>query len=118
MCLSFCSQETYPILPSIGESHLNFINTLPCEIEILNPFNDLQVVNSADNYVFRNVTVNNYSNYDVLIFPSSDCSKMKMSQSPTYFSFQPTENMVIIKIELIIKIYLKYVYILAATVLF
>ncbi|KAJ9579926.1 hypothetical protein L9F63_004399, partial [Diploptera punctata] len=50
-------EETYPVLPCKGEAHLNFVNTLPCRIGIINRMNNLQNINSTDNYVFYDIPV-------------------------------------------------------------
>ncbi|XP_068084831.1 peptide transporter family 1-like [Anabrus simplex] len=71
-------EETYPLLPEKHQAHLNFINTLPCDVQILNPFNHRQVVNATKKYVFQNVAAHNVTGYDVSIFTPYQCGNISV----------------------------------------
>nr|CAD7426492.1 unnamed protein product [Timema monikensis] len=71
-------EETYPVLPRYGEAQLNIINTLPCDVDVVNPFNKLQNVSSSENYVFRAVSAKNYTSNEIFVFVPKNCDNLKL----------------------------------------
>ncbi|XP_047116107.1 peptide transporter family 1-like [Schistocerca piceifrons] len=87
-------EESYPVLPVKDSTHLNFINTVPCRIEIVNPFNGLQIVNGSSNFVFKNVNIKNITAYDFMVFAPSECSHLLITQQQLYINVLTSEQQV------------------------
>ncbi|XP_049828917.1 peptide transporter family 1-like [Schistocerca gregaria] len=87
-------EESYPVLPEKDSTHLNFINTVPCRIEIVNPFNGLQTVNGSSNFVFKNVNIKNITAYDFMVFAPSDCSHLLITEQQLYINVLTSEQQV------------------------
>ncbi|XP_049962066.1 peptide transporter family 1-like [Schistocerca serialis cubense] len=87
-------EESYPVLPEKDSTHLNFINTVPCRIEIVNPFNGLQIVNGSSNFVFKNVNIKNITAYDFMVFAPSECSHLLITQQQLYINVLTSEQQV------------------------
>ncbi|PSN30923.1 hypothetical protein C0J52_25488 [Blattella germanica] len=87
----YCFQATYPVLPTKGEAHLNFINTLPCQIKILNQFNNLQVINSTDNYVFYEIPVQKNKTCRFFIYTAKECGHLHLSVPTLLMNITVTE---------------------------
>ncbi|CAG2068946.1 unnamed protein product, partial [Timema podura] len=60
------------------EAQLNIINTLPCDVDVVNPFNKLQNISSAENYVFRGVSAKNYTSNEIFVFTPKNCDNLKL----------------------------------------
>ncbi|XP_069688353.1 solute carrier family 15 member 1-like [Periplaneta americana] len=84
-------EDTYPVLPDAGESQLNFVNLLPCEVHILNPFNRLQTINATNNFVFRNVAAKNRTKYQITLFTSRQCDDVQLEVNSLRMEVVATE---------------------------
>lgn len=72
--LELVLEKTYPELPDKNQAFFNFINTLPCDVRVLNPFNNLKIVKSGDFYKFKDTNLANTTQYKLEIEAPVKCS--------------------------------------------
>ncbi|XP_075229609.1 solute carrier family 15 member 1-like [Lycorma delicatula] len=87
-------EETYPILPSANESHINFVNILPCSIQLVNPFNNFQVIKAETNYLFKKVPSYNGTTYHVDILAPYECGRLSLDSPWRKIKFDTIEYQV------------------------
>lgn len=71
--LELVLERTYPELPDKNEAFFNFINTLPCEVSVYNPFNSLKNVESGGFYKFKDTNLMNTTQYKLAIEAPQKC---------------------------------------------
>ncbi|KAG5894367.1 hypothetical protein JTB14_015644 [Gonioctena quinquepunctata] len=74
--LELVLETTYPELPRKHEAAFNIVNTLPCDLTILNPINGLQIVNSSELFRFKNIPCHNYSTFTLAVQAPLDCGNV------------------------------------------
>lgn len=74
--LELILERGYPELPDKNQASINFINTLPCEVVIYNPFNNIQRMEPYEMIRFRDVYAENCSTYPVKIEVPRDCDDL------------------------------------------
>ncbi|KAF5300977.1 hypothetical protein FQR65_LT09021 [Abscondita terminalis] len=74
--LELVLETTYPELPDKNRASLNFINTLPCDVTIENPFTGIQTIYQSSMFKFKNVPAHNVTNYSIVIDAPSNCGDM------------------------------------------
>lgn len=52
---------------------MNFINTLPCSVTIVNPFNGYQFLDSGASHTFHHIAVENSTDYNVVMEAPENC---------------------------------------------
>lgn len=73
--LELILEKNYPQVPGNKEATINFINTLPCDTTVQNPFNRMQIIHSTEIYSFRNIFASNYSKYKISVTFPKRCGK-------------------------------------------
>lgn len=81
--LEMILERTYPELPDKEQTFFNFINTLPCNVSVYNPFNGLQVVPSEGFYKFRDTDLVNSTKYNLEIKAPARCGIVELRQYKT-----------------------------------
>lgn len=71
--LELVLERTYPEIPDANQAFFNFINTLPCDLYVYNPFNRLQRIPSGSLHTFKDLMVQNSTQYKLKIEASSKC---------------------------------------------
>lgn len=79
--LELILEKNYPYVPAKEEATINFINTLPCSLELYNPFNAIQIINSTELFSYRNIFSLNYTKYKVNIHVPDHCGQYHFRQS-------------------------------------
>ncbi|XP_039285980.1 peptide transporter 3 isoform X2 [Nilaparvata lugens] len=74
-------RRSNPSPPKHNISFVNFMNLLPCAIQILNPSNSVQVLPPYTNFLFNKIPVNNVTNYTVDILSPYQCGDISF-QNP------------------------------------
>lgn len=70
--LELVLERTYPEIPDANQAFFNFINTLPCDVYVYNPFNRLQRIPSGSLHKFKDL-VQNSTQYKLKIEASAKC---------------------------------------------
>lgn len=91
-------QETYPVLPDRGQSSINFINTLGCDIGILTTFDPQLTLNAGEKQVFNVSSHNNRTVYEIYLVAPSQCWDVELNEPTLITKVQPIEY----KVETII----------------
>lgn len=71
--LELVLETTYPELPGKGQASINFINTLPCKVNVYNPFTNLQEIHSAELFRFKNIPAHNNITYEINVVAPEEC---------------------------------------------
>lgn len=71
--LELVLEKTYPELPEKNQAFFNFINTLPCEVSVYNPFNHIQKLPPGASHKFRDMMVQNSTQYKLKMEAPSSC---------------------------------------------
>lgn len=79
--LEIVLEKTYPQFPAKQHAFLNIINTLPCDVNVLNRFNGAQRVASGDIYLFKNIACDNYQSYRLTIRAPVQCGYFRLNKS-------------------------------------
>lgn len=79
--LEIALEKTYPQFPEKQHAFLNIINTLPCDVNVLNRFNGAQKVASGDIYLFKNITCDDYQSYTLIIRAPFQCGYFRLNRS-------------------------------------
>lgn len=66
-------ERTYPELPEEHHTSLNFINTLPCNVKVHNPFNGIQNISSSELFRFKNLLTANNTKYNISARAAQQC---------------------------------------------
>ncbi|RZF38364.1 hypothetical protein LSTR_LSTR009259 [Laodelphax striatellus] len=74
-------KRSNPSLPKHNISFVNFMNLLPCALQVLNPSNSVQVLPAYNSYLFNKIPVNNVTNYTVDILSPYQCGDISF-QNP------------------------------------
>ena len=74
---------------------MNVVNTLPCEIGIISHLNNLQIINSTENFVFYNIPVHERTAYTFFIYSAEKCGNRRLSVSELKINITLTEYQVI-----------------------
>lgn len=74
-------ERTYPELPEEHHTSMNFINTLPCEVKLHNPFNGMQNISSSELFRFKNLKTENNSVYNISARASTHCEDVIFSSN-------------------------------------
>ncbi|XP_015602452.1 solute carrier family 15 member 2 isoform X3 [Cephus cinctus] len=86
-------EETYPVLPDKGQSTLNFINTLQCDVEFLAPFDSTITLNSGLRQVF-NVSAKNLTKYELYLVAIPQCWELHLKNPTLSISINTSEYQV------------------------
>ncbi|XP_063240870.1 peptide transporter family 1-like [Bacillus rossius redtenbacheri] len=74
-------EVSYSSFPGRGEAYLNVINSLPCRVELGNPFNHFQEVGASSSFVFRNITASGRESHGVMVAATRACGGLTLSTS-------------------------------------
>lgn len=74
--LELVLETTYPELPAKNHASINILNTLPCDLKVINPFNGMQLVNQAQLYRFKNIKAHNYTRYKIAVQAPLQCGEI------------------------------------------
>ncbi|KAJ8924661.1 hypothetical protein NQ315_000812 [Exocentrus adspersus] len=75
--LELVLETTYPELPERNHASINVVNTLPCDLKVINPFNGVQIINSSEIFRFKNMGCHNYTKYSVTIEAPLYCGPLR-----------------------------------------
>ncbi|KAJ8933228.1 hypothetical protein NQ318_010051 [Aromia moschata] len=78
--LELVLETTYPELPDKNHASVNVINTLPCDLKVLNPFNGMQIINSSEIFRFKNILCHNYTKYTIAVEAPLSCGPISFSR--------------------------------------
>lgn len=93
--LEYELEKTYPMLPSKGEGFVNFVNSLPCNLTLVDPQGNIQILVSGDMTTIKDIPVQNLSNYDVIITGPSICNDLLLDVAKTDLSIPVKEREVL-----------------------
>lgn len=92
--LELVLEKTYPETPEQHRASLNFINTLPCDLDIYSPFSRVQKLNSTEYFKFRNIKAHNYTKYDITIQAPLMCGNIVLARNEFKLQVQAIEHQV------------------------
>ncbi|KAK9878000.1 hypothetical protein WA026_020213 [Henosepilachna vigintioctopunctata] len=87
-------EKTYPELPDKQHSSMFIVNTLPCELDVLNPFNKSLTMQSSEMIMFKNMPADNSQHYKLIVEAPLLCGNIKMKKNYFQMYLTPIENQV------------------------
>ncbi|KAF5306062.1 hypothetical protein FQA39_LY09040 [Lamprigera yunnana] len=78
--LELVLETTYPELPGKNMASINFINTLPCTLTIINPFNDKQTLYEGKKFSFQDIHAHNNTSYDISVEAPLNCGDLHLNK--------------------------------------
>ncbi|XP_018571370.1 solute carrier family 15 member 1 [Anoplophora glabripennis] len=78
--LELVLETTYPELPDKNHASINVVNTLPCDLTVINPFNGVQTINSSEIFRFKNMVCHNYTRYTIFIEAPLFCGSLRFKR--------------------------------------
>ncbi|KAL0280097.1 UNVERIFIED_CONTAM: hypothetical protein PYX00_001487 [Menopon gallinae] len=79
--LEYELEQTYPMLPSKGEAFINFVNTLPCNLTLINEQGVNQLLTEEDMVTIKKNPVNNCTIRDFQIIAPRQCGDISLATS-------------------------------------
>ncbi|KAK6627059.1 hypothetical protein RUM44_009536 [Polyplax serrata] len=76
--LEYALEHTYPMLPSKGEAFVNFVNSLPCDLTVVDSHGNYRVLISGDMTTIKRIPVQNRSEYNVVIAGPAFCNEYQV----------------------------------------
>ncbi|XP_056637753.1 peptide transporter family 1-like [Diorhabda sublineata] len=76
--LELVLETTYPRLPEKHQAAVNIINTLPCNLKVTNPFDDIQMVNAGHIIRFNNIVCYNHTSYKLYVEAPFFCGNLEI----------------------------------------
>lgn len=105
--LELVLEKTYPELPDTNQAFFNFINTLPCDIYVYNPFNKVQRIRSGHLHKFRDMMVQNSTKYSLELEAPAKCG-VNLAQYKSKITLPATGGQVsVYRIVFIKKLFLR-----------
>ncbi|RZB40297.1 peptide transporter family 1-like [Asbolus verrucosus] len=78
--LELILETTYPKQPEEKHASINIINTLPCNVKVLNPFSPVQKINSSGMHKFEDIACDNFTKYTLLVEASEKCGTIYLGR--------------------------------------
>lgn len=92
--LELVLERTYPELPGKDQAFFNFINTLPCDVDVYNPFNDVQNLTSGALHKFRDVAVRNRTRYKLRVSSPVICGSAELTRNKVAVNLEAVDGQV------------------------
>ncbi|XP_017780853.1 PREDICTED: solute carrier family 15 member 2-like [Nicrophorus vespilloides] len=80
--LELILERNYPKMPGNNRASVNFVNTLPCDVDVKNPFNGFLHLNSTERYRFEDIPAHNNSQYNITVYVPTECGFLKSPEGP------------------------------------
>lgn len=81
--LEYELEQTYPMLPSKGEAFVNFVNSLPCNLTMVDSRGNYQFLSMGDMTTIKKIPVQNISDYRVIISAPKVCGHLPLLVTQT-----------------------------------
>lgn len=79
--LEYELEQTYPMLPSKGEAFINFVNTLPCDLTLVNEQGVNQLLTAEDMVTIKKNPVTNFTIRSFRLSAPRQCGSIVLSST-------------------------------------